>query len=241
MPLLLDGVALEPAPNQADGSHPHEPGAEMIADRGGRRSPRRSGGPPPGADRRRRHTPTAVRHRQRARTERRARLKSGGRVESYHVAIIRTDGLTAGWRADYAERDAAVDDLRRYATWAASERRKRKSRCRRTARRSTSSSRPLIVRPSRPGGDRPGTPPVGGWEVPTTFDKAASQLTTETFTWTPRRGSRSAGAPNSWRQSQAAESAMEIASRIRATWSSIPASTTRSSSPLNATTRQAGV
>ena len=47
-------------------------------------------------------------------------------MESYHVAIIRTDGLTAGWRADYAERDAAVDDLRRYATRAASERRKRK-------------------------------------------------------------------------------------------------------------------
>ena len=61
-------------------------------------------------------------------------------MESYHVAIIRTDGLTAGWRADYAERDAAVDDLRGYATRGASERRKRNSRCRRTARRSTSSA-----------------------------------------------------------------------------------------------------
>ena len=30
-----------------------------------------------------------------------------------------------------------------------------------------------------PGGDRPGAPPAGGWEVPTTFDKAASQLTTD--------------------------------------------------------------
>ena len=33
MPFLLDGVALDPALNQADGSHPNETGAEMIASR----------------------------------------------------------------------------------------------------------------------------------------------------------------------------------------------------------------
>lgn len=44
-------------------------------------------------------------------------------MTSYRVAILWTDGLTTGWTADYADREAAVDDLRRYAARAGSERR----------------------------------------------------------------------------------------------------------------------
>ena len=141
MPFLLDGVALDPALNQADGSYPNETGAEMIASRlwpyvdaALRRPAARAGrqwAP---------HTHRECRTDQSARTERGARAGAGGPVESYPGAIIGTDGLAAGWRADYADRDAAVDDVRRHATRGASEPRKRNSRCRRTARRSANSA-----------------------------------------------------------------------------------------------------
>ena len=141
MPFLLDGVALDPALNQADGSHPNETGAEMIASRlwpyvdAALRQPAARAG--------RQWAPHT--HRE-CRTDRvlgpngGARAGAGGPVESYPGAIIGTDGLAAGWRADYADRDAAVDDVRRHATRGASEPRKRNSRCRRTARRSANSA-----------------------------------------------------------------------------------------------------
>ena len=141
MPFLLDGVALDPALNQADGSHPNETGAEMIASRlwpyvdAALRQPAARAGRQWAP-----HTHRECRTDQSARTERGARAGAGGPVESYPGAIIGTDGLAAGWRADYADRDAAVDDVRRHATRGASEPRKRNSRCRRTARRSANSA-----------------------------------------------------------------------------------------------------